>query len=411
MKLCLGILLLCGTSLAALSTARAQEATESVVVTGSRVISNVANSPTPLTEVSSEQLLATTPSGNIPDALNKLPIFNGSVSVRNSTNAGSNATGSVLNLRNFGTQRTLVLLDGHRVTPANANGTVDVDTLPTMLVQRVDVVTGGASSVYGSDAVTGVVNYVLDKRFTGVKFNLSSGVSNYGDAASYNVGFAAGGDLFGDRGHFEMSLRRFYQDGVLQNQRELGRQNWGLEGLGTAANPFTDVPYTGDTKAGGRITCTGCAANGMRLSDAGLIVPYNLGTLTGTPNFASNGDGGHTSNSQLTASLTTNESFARLSYNVTPTITAYIQGAANESYTKSAFQDHEFTSGITGTFFADNPYIPSASRPLLASPSNTFAVAFLWNQGYPRAGEQSNGLNRNLSGTFGLDGVLADRFT
>ncbi|HET7085497.1 MAG TPA: TonB-dependent receptor [Rhizomicrobium sp.] len=377
---------------------------ETVVVTGSRVISDVANSPTPLTEVSQAQLLATTPSGDIPTALNKLPIFNGSVTVRNSTNAGSNATGAVLNLRNFGTQRTLVLLDGHRITPANANGTVDVDTLPTMLIQRVDVVTGGASSVYGSDAVTGVVNYVLDKHFNGFKINVNGGISNYADAASYNLGVAVGTDFLGGRAHFEGSLRRFSQDGVLQNQRELGRQNWGVEGLGTVANPFTDYPYTGDTKAGGKITCSGCAANGMRLSDAGLIVPYNIGTPTGTPNFTSNGDGGHTSNSQLTASLETNEAFGRLSYSINDTVTAYLQFSANESYTKSAFQDHEFTSGITGTFFVNNPYVPAADQALLANPNNTFAVAFLWNQGYPRAGEQSNGLNRNLSGTFGLDG-------
>ena len=178
------------------------ETLETVVVTGSRVISDVANSPTPLTVVSADQLFATTPSANLSAALGKLPAFSGDTGVQNPTNAGSNATGAVLDLRNFGAQRTLVLLDGHRVTSANSNGTVDVDTLPDMLMTRVDVVTGGASSVYGSDAVTGVVNFILDKHFDGVKFNINGGVSNYEDAASYNVGFAAGTGLFGDRAHF-----------------------------------------------------------------------------------------------------------------------------------------------------------------------------------------------------------------
>src|SRR6201986_1154721 len=82
-----------------------------------------------------------------------------------------NFSSNVLNLRNFGAQRTLVLFDGHRAAPSNADGTVDVDALPQMLVSRVDVVTGGASAVYGSDAVTGVINFVLDKKFEGLKFD------------------------------------------------------------------------------------------------------------------------------------------------------------------------------------------------------------------------------------------------
>src|SRR6202000_3238037 len=99
---------------------------------------------------------------NIPDGLNKLPIFIGSTSPQQPRAAGSNGAGNVLNLRNFGAQRTLVLFDGHRVAPSNQDGTVDVDVLPQMLMSRVDVVTGGASAVYGSDAVAGVVNFILD---------------------------------------------------------------------------------------------------------------------------------------------------------------------------------------------------------------------------------------------------------
>ena len=77
------------------------------------------------------------------------------------------AAATILNLRNFGQQRTLVLLDGMRVPSTNANGSVDMSVLPQMLMSRVDVVTGGASAVYGSDAITGVVNFILDKNFEG----------------------------------------------------------------------------------------------------------------------------------------------------------------------------------------------------------------------------------------------------
>jgi iron complex outermembrane receptor protein len=315
----------------------------------------------------------------------------------------------VLNLRNFGTQRTLVLLDGHRVTPANANGTVNVDSLPAMLVERVDVVTGGASSVYGSDAVTGVVNYILNKKFSGLKLSASAGVSSESDAENYTVGLAAGTALLDGRAHFEFSLRRFDQAGVLTKQRQLGREDWGLLGLGTAASPFNDFIYTGDTKAGGRITCTGCTANRLRL-DGPNIVPYNEGIATGTVNFTSMGDGGHTSNSQMTAGVTSNESFGRLSFDLNDKTTLYVQGMANEAYTRSAFQDHVFTTGITGTFLTSNPLIPAHLRPMFANPSGQFGLSFYFHQGYPRAGNQTNTRNRNVSFTTGMDGVFADRF-
>ena len=155
-------------SAAAFAQTDAADTTETVVVTGSRVISSAANSPTPLTAVTSDQLLTTTPS-NISDALNKLPVFVGSATQRNAGNASGNGGGDFLNSGNFGQQRTLVLLDGMRVQANNANGSVDISTLPQQLFQRVDVVTGGASAVYGSDAITGVVNFVLDHHFNGLK--------------------------------------------------------------------------------------------------------------------------------------------------------------------------------------------------------------------------------------------------
>src|SRR4051812_1177804 len=96
---------------------QAPESTETVVVTGSRVISDIANSPTPITAVSTEQLLTTTPS-TIADGLNKLPVFQNSASSRNLSSGGGNSSGDFLNLRNFGQQRTLVLLDGQRLQPS-----------------------------------------------------------------------------------------------------------------------------------------------------------------------------------------------------------------------------------------------------------------------------------------------------
>src|SRR5579872_4343331 len=121
---CIALMVAPGLALAQPATGANDQSVETVTVTGSRVIANSANSPTPLTVVSAEQLLTTTPT-NISDGLNKLPVFQNSSSERNSSSGGGNNSGDFLNLRNFGQQRTLVLMDGMRVPGSNQNGSVD----------------------------------------------------------------------------------------------------------------------------------------------------------------------------------------------------------------------------------------------------------------------------------------------
>ncbi len=217
-------------------------------------------------------------------------------------------------MRNFGTQRTLVLVDGHRAPPTNADGSVDVDTLPQMLVSRVDVVTGGASAVYGSDAVTGVINFVLDKNFQGLRFDGNAGISTYGDGASVKLGAAFGTDLFGGRAHFEGSLRHFQQDLIPFFSRPLGQLVVTQAGAGTAANPFTNVLNTRkpDSPAGGLIQ--GCLpacplADNQQFIGNGVLGPYFAGTTTGTGNQNSGGDGGYSKFGTAQSAIRQNEAF------------------------------------------------------------------------------------------------------
>ena len=291
--------LLCTAAVVALTTgsAYAQESVEQVTVTGSRIISDITLSPTPLTVVSAEQLQATTPT-NVPDALNKLPVFIGGRTPRSQDNGSRNQSGNVLALRNFGASRTLILLDGHRVAPTNFDGTVDIDTLPQMLMSRVDVVTGGASAVYGSDAVAGVVNFVLDKSFTGFKYNVNAGISKYSDAGRWQAGAAWGTELFGGRGHIEAAVKYENQDMIPIEARPYGGKNntWVQAGAGSAANPFVSVPYGHLIAAsqGGTISCgTTCAFNNYTFNDPSSIRPLIRGVPTGTTNLESGGDGGY----------------------------------------------------------------------------------------------------------------------
>jgi iron complex outermembrane receptor protein len=386
--------------------AQAVQDVESIVVTGSRLIFHSAESPTPVMSLPVQELRSTTPS-NLPDALNKLPVFGGSTTPRDTNNASVNSAGNVLNLRNFGSQRTLILMDGHRVAASNANGTVDVDALPQMLIERVEIATGGASAVYGSDAVTGVVNFILDKHFDGMKIDTNAGISAYGDAASYNIGIAAGTDLFGARGHIEGSVRRFYQDGLRNDDRPEGPYDWILTGAGIATNPYVSTAYGRLTRYGGLITCAGCAVDGRRFNASGGVSPYAPGTPTGTNGVSVGGDGGYSSLAQITSSLGTSEAFGRFSYDLNDKTSFYVQASGAESYTKGSFQNHAFQTGaVPNTFLKTNPYMPASLAPLFAGSTPVFSVSGYFDMGYPRSGYQSDGLQRNLQMTTGLDGSL-----
>jgi len=369
------------------------DADKEIVVTGSRTAVNGNNAPTPVTSVAITELKATTPS-DIPDALNKLPVFQGSGKPRNPGDGRSNGAANVLNLRNFGAQRTLILLDGNRVAPSNANGTVDIDTIPQLLVERVDVVTGGASAVYGSDAVTGVVNFVLDKKFTGLKVEANDGISTYGDGRSYQIGIAGGVKLFGDRGHLLFSARHQYQDPVANLDRDYGRGVYVLTGAGTAANPFAVTANTrrGDSAFGGKInSCVApCSALGQQFVANGVLGPFNPGTLTGTANQNSGGDGAYSVFSTALVKFRNDEFFGRFDYDVTDDIKFYVQGSYAIGYTRgehfpakltpvSASTAPTVSNSTASVFFKNNPFLSPAVQAALgnnglSNNTNTFSV-------------------------------------
>lgn len=183
-----------------------QASSDGITVTGSRIKRNGFSAPTPETIVSAQNIEAAAPT-NIADFVNDLPAVAGSSTPRTATiNASSGSAGSnFLNLRGLGATRTLVLLDGRRVVGASAEGLVDANTLPSALISRIDIVTGGASAAYGSDAVSGVANFVLDTKFTGIKGSIQSGITTYGDGFKWRAELS-GGTAFADgRGHVILS--------------------------------------------------------------------------------------------------------------------------------------------------------------------------------------------------------------
>jgi len=201
-----------------------------IVVTGTRITSRGFSAPTPTTIVTSEDL-AKTAQPNIFTSVTQLPSLQGS----SGTNTGTFSTSSgqqglsSFSLRGLGAIRTLTLLDGQRVVGANVTGVPDISQFPQLLIQRVDVVTGGASASYGSDAVGGVVNFVTDKRFEGVKGIVQGGITTYGDDGQFLVGAAAGHSLFDNRLHLEGSVEYAHENGVRPGgfgERLAGGRNW-----------------------------------------------------------------------------------------------------------------------------------------------------------------------------------------
>ncbi len=265
-----------------------------VVVTGTRIRGGF-ESPTPLTVLSLADIQNGSPSNNIADFVNQLPALAGSTRPANSRlNLSSGQAGiNALNLRNLGPERTLVLLDGRRSVPSTINGLVDINTLPQALIERVEVVTGGASAAYGSDAVAGVVNFVLNKKYQGLKVSIDSGITDKGDGANYSFEVAGGTSFAGGRGHILLSGEVAHRDGIFSVDRD-----WNQTGFLRFENPAynattnSGVPFyiyvrgagAANSTPGGLITnSAGTVANSLRgvyFGTGGQPLQYQYGALT-----------------------------------------------------------------------------------------------------------------------------------
>ncbi len=180
-----------------------------IVVTGSRIRRPNLESAVPITSVAAQDL-TTRGEVSLGDALNDLPSLRSTFSQANSVNSIGTAGLSILDLRGLGTNRTLVLVNGRRMVSAQpGNFNVDVNTIPVDLLDRVDVVTGGNSAVYGSDAVAGVVNFILKRDYDGIKIRGQAGISDYNDRANKFISAVAGHNFMDGRvnltGAFEYS--------------------------------------------------------------------------------------------------------------------------------------------------------------------------------------------------------------
>jgi len=303
-----GALMSIGTAHAQTQSAQAPNVEEEIVVTGSRIVRDGYEQPTPVSVLSADELNAMN-DAQIADSVNKLPAFSNSQTQRTgAVNLSSGAAGvNILNLRGLGGHRVLILLDGKRVINSSLVASYtggDTNTMPQGLISRVDVSTGGASAAYGSDALSGVVNFVLDKEFTGVKGEIQGGVSTYGDDPNGQINFTYGTPFAGGKGHVLVFGEYYYNHGLVGAYRP-----WNDLGGVVLSNPnrtatngqpnwlAQDRVGVNNAMPGGLITrCTvpsaptsPCPLKGIYFEGNGIAKTFNYG-LVSSSNLMQDGD-------------------------------------------------------------------------------------------------------------------------
>ena len=357
-----------------------------IVVTGSRIVRSGFQTPQPLTVLTQKEIETQSPTNNLADFVNTLPALAGSTKPANSRlNLSSGQAGiNALNLRNLDNSstgtRTLVLIDGRRSVGSTVNDIVDINTIPQGLVKSVEIVTGGASAAYGSDAVAGVVNFILDKKYEGLKVSADSGVTTYGDGGNYSATLTAGTGFAGGRGHVLFNASVAHQDGIFSVDRA-----WNATGYVSIPNPawvagditaprnLTTLRQVGASNStpGGLITgSTGTVANSLRgiyFGQGGSVNHFNFGTytypaITGTsgPSLTQGGDW-QVNDSGRRIGLMPEDNrygfFGRLSYDIADNVEIFAEASYNRE--KSVFNAGPNLSTNIG-YKPDNAYLIQA---------------------------------------------------
>ena len=341
---------------------------EQVTVTASRISIAGYQQPTPVTVVSAEKL-ARDALTDIGDSMRQLPAFGASTSPNTSRGSQSVSGGSaglnLVDLRNLGVSRTLVLYDGRRVVGSDTSGGVDINLLPANLVQRIDVVTGGASAAWGSDAVSGVVNVILNKNFTGISANIEGAINQLGTRKTAKTELSYGTDLFGDRLHLILSGHWLNSPDTVVPQQT----SWYKAGqlvnnpLYTATNDqprLIHATHVGLSQAtqGGLITSG--PLKGTQFLAGGVTAPFNFGNVSGSlSNGGSAVDPALIGEADdLAVPILTYTAYMHASLKLLDNLTATLE--LNYGHTDTDNGSASYTRQGNITIKSDNPYIPSS---------------------------------------------------
>lgn len=341
-------------SFAQAPAAAAPETRDVVVVTGTRITTPGYESSSPITSVGSQDIGYEQPVA-IESLLRELP--SATPAIGPGVNNGSNGGGTI-DLRGLGANRGLVLMDGRRIVPFTLTGSVDTNVIPVALIDRIDLVTGGASAVYGADAITGVVNFILKHDFQGAQLDASYGISDEGDAARKNIDLTMGGNFDNGKGNAVLSLGYTKTDQLLVGDRAIGQ---------TTTNSATGATRGSTTTVPARVT-TITLAGGTPLPTTGD--GSRIDPSTGTIIAAGNADTRNTNPLNLFQTPLDRYQVSGLTnYQVFDWLNLY----ADVLYVRSNVHTQLDTSGTFGNTFdipIGNPFIPTAARNQICAARN-----------------------------------------
>ena len=326
--------------------AEEETASDEIVVTGSLIANPNISSTSPVAVIGQDEV-ELRQVGNAEQIVRDLP---GAVaSVGQNVNNG-NGGASYVNLRGLGSNRNIVLLDGARIVPSGVGGSVDLNNIPLALIERTDALTGGASTTYGADAVSGVLNFITRKDFAGMELQLSEGLTERGDGNTFRADLTLGANFDDGRGNAVLSVGYQEADPVYQGDRDIAL--WGISSsTGKAAgNSYTSVPTVIALDDYRQI-----GSNGL-LGDAGVVTGFNFNpyNIFVTPYKRFN-------------------MFSAANYEVSDRLEVYARGM----YSKNTVSTIIAPSGIFGeelTVSASNPFVSAGLRDQLCALSDPVIV-------------------------------------
>ena len=358
-------------------------ASADIVVTGSLIQRPNNTSVSPIVTVGNQAIKdAGTPT--LQDALNQFPSF----TTGGNAGTGGQGTGgrASINLHGLGTNRNLVLLDGRRLPASDINGNVDVNILPEAIIDGVDVITGGASAVYGSDAMSGVVNFRTVRKLEGIKVDLLNTISERGDAYRFNGSLAAGTTFGEDRGHVIVAFSYAKQDPVNGSARSFftDKTPSSYIGTGTYVPSATNAPSAAAEQA--VFAKYGVTGTRNPLLNLGFNDNGSLFVQTGAVNYQgpTNSQGYQivTGNVRMPVGqqidfyngLDRKTAFFKGDYELAPKLTLYGQAMYVDLLVQTASGGSLTQFGTIDTVPVTNPFVPADLRTILASRPNPTAA-------------------------------------
>ncbi len=375
------------TPLHAQTVTDAETPQDAIIVTGTRIQISESQSPVPVTSVTGDQFF-TTGELSAGDVLNELPALRSTYSLQNSTRSLGTGGLNLLDLRGLGTVRSLVLVNGRRHVGSDillSSSSVDVNSIPSALIERVDLVTGGSSAVYGSDAIAGVVNFVLKQDYEGIELRGQNGVSQYGDANSYFISGLAGTNFSGGRGNVVLSVEYARQDALYASDRphtaKVGAyivQDMDAPGTPNGSDGVPDRVFFKDLRQGYYAnggTIMGFGPGGLTpyiFQPNGMLVPQTGERINDPTSPVPAFVGGNGNNFREGKLMGLRPSVDRLNVNlighfeVSPSFVPFFEAkyARTDSLSNNAGTFTVPTYGIE-SFYSDNPYLTDQARSLI----------------------------------------------